>query len=459
MPYNRLILGLVATLSLATVVDAAPRAGKPAEGRSRAIDLLAEGQTLEQQGDRTGAYARYYESVQLAPSPSGYYHLGRIARLSGQKDVARQWLDHALQLAPNYELAKVELMQLNGNAKSQIAASPVVATVSNELNRTIAPGSADALNTPMNVDALRREVQTMQSMVPPDKLGRQPTEQEVAASAAAQAPESPKEVVVTDGAGREIKSAEYPALLSPTIDPKSDAYAVPSLAEGNGVGGVSVDELNEAAFGADSQKEPGSKGYGQTSKVALGTFAFHREKGDQYREAGRFAEAAVEYKTALELEPGDSDTRTLLAEMYGRAGDTEMSDVQFDRAKTQAPNDDEVYYKEGNAFFDQQDYDRAIGSYRQALDLNPKNKLALNNLGVSHMEKKEYAVAAEKFKQVLDLDPAYAMAVLNLGIIYDEHIIDKEQALKYYDRYLELKGDRSTEVERWANSIRSRQTR
>jgi Tfp pilus assembly protein PilF len=80
----------------------------------------------------------------------------------------------------------------------------------------------------------------------------------------------------------------------------------------------------------------------------------------------------------------------------------------------------------------------------------------MNNMGVAYMEKKDYATAAEKFKKVLEMDPAYDMAVLNLGIIYDEHIVDKDQALKYYDRYIELKGPRSAEVQRWSDAIKAK---
>ncbi len=468
MSYSNNITALLCVMCLAASLTAAPPS-RAAGGRARAIDLLAEGQTLENQGNSQGAYQKYYESAQLAPSPSAYYHLGRVARLSGQTDMARQYLNYALNLNPTFELAKVELMQLNAGGSTP---SAVVKTVSGELSGEVAPGSANnaaaSINQPMNVDALRREVLTMQSLAPPDSAVASATAPGTISSAdAAPEPETPMDIVLEDPAEEDSANSEVSDMLSPTISPPGDGpLTLPSLAQGPDAsveGDVTVasstpsrTDINEAAFGAESQKTSGSLGYGQTSKVVLGTFAFHREKGDQYRTANRFKEAAVEYKTALEASPNDAETRTLLAEMYGRIGDSTKAVTQFDKAKTVAPADDRIYYKEGNTYFDEQKYDLAIGSYTKALDLNPNNKFALNNLGVAYMEKKDYSKAAEKFKQVLKIDPAYEMAVLNLGLIYDEHIIDRDQALKYYDRYLELKGSRAGEVQRWADALKAK---
>ena len=479
---------IVSALSVATLAAGLATAAPRNESRTRAIDLISQGQVLENQGDREGAWQKYSESAQVAPSPSACYHLGRLARLQGQRDIARQWLDRALQLNPSFELAKVELSQLNNGGSSKEA--PAAKTMAAELRGDIAPGSTQNLNAPMNVDALRREVVTMQSLAPPQYAGATAADQRAGGRAelagasigdsdsmqisstenkavvAAETPATPEDIQLPGR--RKDANDEVSDILSPTLEASEQggvssddiAAALPakpaaSAAEGDGKN-PTREQINDAAFGEASQKDPGSVGYGQSGKVALGTFAFHRKRGDDYREASRWQDAAVEYKQALELSPNDAETRSLLAEMYGRIGANERAQTQFEKAKAQAPADDSIYYKQGNAYFDEQKYDLAIGSYRQALDLNPQNKFALNNMGVAYMEKKDYTRAADKFKQVLKLDPKYEMAVLNLGIIYDEHIVDKAQALKYYDEYLALKGPRATEVQRWADAIRAK---
>jgi tetratricopeptide (TPR) repeat protein len=449
--------------------------------RSQAIDLIGEGQALEKQGDTQAAYQKYYQSAQLAASPAAYYNLGRLARKAGDMPTAKTWLEQALKMNPKFELAKVELAQVNEGRKGT---NREVKSMSQELAGDIAPGStaAAASDAPMNVDSLRQEVITMQSLAPPDvaaasidnsadshKLagpnfpdapnpsGTAPSD--VPARGAAIPAESITKVndskaKILNPGGISSSSDNTDPLLSDTgVDAATETDASGTKAKGSGL--PTAEEINKVAFSDESKKLPGSLGYDQDSKVVLGTFAFHREKGDEYRKANRWREAAVEYKTALAISP-DPETRSLLAEMLGRLGRKESSGEQFEKAIAQAPQDSTIYYKQGNSYFDDQKYDLAIGSYRRAIEMDPSNKFAINNLGVVYMEKKEYGKAVENFKKVLTIDPNYQMAVLNLGIIYDEDLVDKEQALKYYDRYLALKGPRQTEVQRWADAIRAK---
>jgi tetratricopeptide (TPR) repeat protein len=258
------------------------------------------------------------------------------------------------------------------------------------------------------------------------------------------------------------KMGPAPAAGAPETGPDAEGYTpsrVQPARRGGGTQGAagglpSAEAINAAAFSAEAKADPGSMVYGNHSKVALGTFAFHRDRGDSYRSANRWAEAATEYETALRLEPGDLDTRTLYAEALGRAGRVAESEAQFDKAAEIAPGDARVPYRKGNMLRETGRLDQAVGAYLEALERDPNNKFAHNNLGVVYMQKGQYAKAAQHFERVLAIDPSYDKAMLNLGIIYDDHLGDKEKALKYYDQYLAAKGERSGEVRRWADAIR-----
>ena len=464
------------------------------EGRGKAIDLIAEGQSLEQSGDVQGAFQHYLQSVNAAPSPAGYYNLGRLSRVSGDKDAATRYLNQALEMNPNYEMAKLELVQVKNGSRGKSAAA-----------ESVALGPVSEAAGPMNVDKLRREYVTMQSLRRPVQLAAdnaviapaslsgqkdvqpsspdsnapepgyarkaaepsQPTyiEHETNPKIIAQADRPGSAVLDSAPAGGKTVTTEHEVTNSKSgeiLDPLSTTEEAVSKKTKTEVSttdeqlekGPSKQEINDAAFGPESQQQPGSKGYGQTTKVALGTFAFHREKGDGYRAAGRYKEAAIEYQTALRLNPTDVDTRTLYAEVLARHGSPTAANEEFDAAKVEDPTDARVYYKQGNAYYDQQKFDMAIGSYLHSVEMDPQNKFAQNNLGVVYMEKGEYAKAITRFKKVLEIDPKYDMAILNLGIIYDEHLADKDQALKYYDQYLALKGPRSTEVQRWSDALK-----
>ncbi len=468
-------------IAAAPVATAAPKA-RPAEGRRQAIDLLAQGQSLEEQGDRQGAIACYQQSVQLAPSPSAYYHLGCLTAKAGQKAEARQYLEKSLELNPDYQLARMELGRLGSSKKT----------------------GADTLN----VDAIQREYQTVHSLKNPvQAVAAAPSAPQNSATRAdlaiPQAPKGPSTgakarrsleptdspqvivnesnpVIISNGPdsvkpasgapagaatadgprGKPAPAAEKPARGAATpaaTRPADEAPAAPATggAANTAAGGFpSAEEINRAAFGPDANAQKGSTVYGSDRKVFLGTFAFHKDKGDSYRAAERWVDAAQEYEQALKLKNDDAETRALYAEVLSRAGEKETAAANFARAEQAAPNDPKVFYRMGNIYREQKKPDLAIGAYRRAIQLDPNDKFAVNNLGVVYMEKGDYSNAVTQFRRVVELDPKYDKAVLNLGIIYDDHLANDELAAKYYQQYLQLGGDRANEVRRWLENLK-----
>ncbi|GIX44173.1 MAG: tetratricopeptide repeat protein [Candidatus Hydrogenedentota bacterium] len=511
---SRITLFVAGLALFAGVVNAGP-AARPLEGRRQAIEYLAHGKALASNGQLEQAAEAVQKSVSLAPSPAAYCELGRIYARLGRKDEAREAFEKALELNPEYELAKAELAKLG--VRSQASRRRSAHGASSE------EGEESART---NVDALQSEVETIQSLrkpeVAPDDatpeprplIGRVglllPKPPKVSGEAfSPPIPRSPQNAIPVGGVrdqvipqqpveivhevpAREIVNAEQPQdKRGKSAQTQAGAGSKPSGAKrgfearkpaagnqeegqdieirdhapervsegGKGPGPTeggrpTAEEVNRVAFSEESRAERGSIGYGNREKVALGTFAFHREKADSYRKSERWVEAANEYEQALRLNPNDVETRALLAEALARAGELDAAEAQFDRAIAQNPNEPQIYYRRGNVYRELRRLDLAIGAFRKALELDPKHKFARNNLGVVYMEKGEYAKAAEQFKKVLELDPNYEKALLNLGIIYDDHLQDKQQALKYYERYLQVGGNRADEVRRWANSIR-----
>jgi Flp pilus assembly protein TadD len=69
--------------------------------------------------------------------------------------------------------------------------------------------------------------------------------------------------------------------------------------------------------------------------------------------------------------------------------------------------------------------------YQHALQVNPQNTLALNNLAAEHLQKERYAQADRFIEQVLQLDPNNAMAHSNRGLIL-AHQGEAQRALESY---------------------------
>ncbi len=81
-------------------------------------------------------------------------------------------------------------------------------------------------------------------------------------------------------------------------------------------------------------------------------------------------------------------------------------------------------------------YDRAIGDFTKALQLDSRNTSAYNSRGFTCAEKGEYDKAIEDFSRVLRLDPRYSIAYYNRGMVYrlkEEHDKAVEDQIKYFE--------------------------
>gem|GEM_PF-2224065 len=475
--------------------------GAPVEGRREALALLAEGQEAQRAGRVSDAITLFQRSIELAPSPAAYYNLGMAYRKAGKRDEAREAFRKALELNPSYELARQALAELGGNGKESNAAAVGgmnVDSVENEretlesLKKVEGPVSSAKKPTILSIGALLpsppKTSYAAKATVPkaPQQLaGEGAVKDAVIPSQPVEIiNEVPTREIVTAGVERGSERGKIAATAS-EADSKSkirpfslwrDKKTVTSPEQESRTtkGGSSrheesstsaetktkrekpepsAEEINRVALGQQEESSKPPTRYGNPSKILLGSSSFHKEKGDSYRKAQRWVEAADEYQKVLEKNPDDVETRAMLAECLARAGETDIAENEFQKALSMDPNDPRVLFRMGNTYRELKQFDQAISAYKRALQADPNNKLVRNNLAVVYMEKGEYAKAAKEFKRLLEIDPAYDKALLNLGILYDEHLGDKQEALKYYRQYVEKNGPRAGEVRRWISEL------
>ncbi len=83
------------------------------------------------------------------------------------------------------------------------------------------------------------------------------------------------------------------------------------------------------------------------------------------------------------------------------------------------PNNVEINYNLGKLFQDLGDIERATEQYQILLQISPRNKLALNNLGyIKLVHEDQYNEAVQYFNQAIDEDPVFINAIANRGIAY-----------------------------------------
>jgi len=131
-------------------------------------------------------------------------------------------------------------------------------------------------------------------------------------------------------------------------------------------------------------------------------------------DGGAFREAIQHYERARSLAPDKYQwVARRLAVLYDKVGDSFRAKREYDNAFRLTPNDANLNNDMGYFFLTRNELDKAEEHFRRAVEIDPKNARAWNNLGVTLAEKRQYEEAYEAFVEVLS--PAEAR--VNLSVI------------------------------------------
>jgi tetratricopeptide (TPR) repeat protein len=108
----------------------------------------------------------------------------------------------------------------------------------------------------------------------------------------------------------------------------------------------------------------------------------------------------------------------------------------YDQAIQSDPKNAEGYHSRGVAYASKRDYDRAIQDFDQAIRLDPRNARGYGNRGIVYRDKRDYDRAILDFDQVIRLDPSDARGYGSRGAAYtakreyDRAILDFDQVVR-----------------------------
>jgi tetratricopeptide (TPR) repeat protein len=145
---------------------------------------------------------------------------------------------------------------------------------------------------------------------------------------------------------------------------------------------------------------------------------------------------------AVARRPGDLGLLMALGRSYqmGQPGADERL-RWFQAAAAVAPANPAIQNCLGVALSLKKDYDGAIACYKEALRLDSRYTLSLNNLAVALSGKKDYDGAIAYLEETLRIDPKFALAHNNLGDArrgkkdYDGAVAGYQEALRLNPRY------------------------
>ena len=111
--------------------------------------------------------------------------------------------------------------------------------------------------------------------------------------------------------------------------------------------------------------------------------------------------------------PDFSSRAKELEESYDDSIKEENKEIEIIENKTEID-----YFILGNNYFDTTKYEKAIESYKKAIEINPEYYNAYNNLGYAYFNRTKYEKAIEAYSNEIKINPKDSSAYYNLGNAY-----------------------------------------
>ena len=173
--------------------------------------------------------------------------------------------------------------------------------------------------------------------------------------------------------------------------------------------------------------------YNKAIETAAGYAVSYYNWGICYQTLGRSNVASYHYNEAIKYNPEYLEPKAA-AESLKKAGVDVHINPLLTTIDTTVTNKDNVYYfKLGNYFVAQNDFNKAIESYNKSVSLDDKNENVLINLANCYGMLKQYDKGIEVCNKILSRNPNNKLALKNLGIMYTA-MGQTQKAQEYLDK-------------------------
>jgi cytochrome c-type biogenesis protein CcmH/NrfG len=102
------------------------------------------------------------------------------------------------------------------------------------------------------------------------------------------------------------------------------------------------------------------------------------------------------------------------------------------------PQNADAWTQLGNAYFDNDQYQKAIFAYEKSLSIEPENTNVITDLGTMYRLNKQPEKAVEMFNKTIALDPKHEIARMNKGIVLLHDLNDEQGAVRTWEELLEI---------------------
>ena len=138
------------------------------------------------------------------------------------------------------------------------------------------------------------------------------------------------------------------------------------------------------------------------------------------------------------LDPNNVDIQMSLGDMFMAQNDLDRAIKVYCDAIAIDPLNFMVYAKTGLALWEKDYLEESIVAFHKSIELNPDFEIAQNNLGVVYLDGMgDPKESIQYFKNAININPNYTLAYFNLARAY-QAIGDKSSAAEYYQMTMDL---------------------
>jgi len=111
---------------------------------------------------------------------------------------------------------------------------------------------------------------------------------------------------------------------------------------------------------------------------------------------------------------------------------------QLEKIVSADPGNTDALAQLGHAYFDTNQYTRAIEAYKKYLDLKPDDADIWTDMGVMHRRRGEPVEALRAFDKAIEVDPGHQQARFNKGVVLLNDQKDRNAAVKIWQELVEI---------------------
>lgn len=161
-----------------------------------------------------------------------------------------------------------------------------------------------------------------------------------------------------------------------------------------------------------------------------------------YVKAELYDDAIEYYQKAIKLNP-DSEWTSIVCHALGAIyfeikENYEAAEATFNAGMILDPNNVDIQLSLGDMFMAQNDIDRAIKTYCDAISVDPLNFLTYAKAGLALWEKDYLEESVVAFHKSIEINPDFEIAKNNLGVVYLDGYGDPKESLGYFKSAIEL---------------------